>query len=564
METRTCQNCHNEFAIEPEDFKFYDKIKVPPPTRCPSCRVQRRLLLRNERRLYRRGCDLCKTSIISMYAKDKPFPVYCYSCWWGDGWNALDFAEELDLKRPFLEQYKILQNKVPRLALFNINAINSEYNNYALDNKDSYMNFRVVGSERAFYNYYCLAGVDCVNSAYVHKGELLSGCFDVRGCYNCRFLVDSENCVDSAYSYDLKNCSNCLFSWNLRSKNYHVRNKPVSPEEFKRIWAETVSGSRIKARHAKETFEKLYREKALHRYNKIIKSVNSQGANLVNCKNAFEVYYGTDSENVRYGDDVEKTRDSMDVKGPMESELAYECCSIDHGCARIYFSDFCQRGCVDAYYSSFCINSQNLFGCISLQNAKNCILNRQYSPAEYGELKNKLIGEMTRRGEFGENLGGMASPFAYNETVAMEHFPLSKEDALSKGYLWQDDPGGTYGKETVLQEDISDEIANVPDAVVKEILVCEKCNRNYPVAQGALLLYRRLSVPLPEKCPSCRYEELLRFRLPRKLWNRPCMCEIKNHDRHQGKRCPNEFETSYSPGRPEIVYCEECYLREVV
>lgn len=36
------------------------------------------------------------------------------------------------------------------------------------------------------------------------------------------------------------------------------------------------------------------------------------------------------------------------------------------------------------------------------------------------------------------------------------------------------------------------------------------------------------------------------------------------HSRHNGRPCPNEFETTYSPERKEIVYCEDCYLREVV
>ena len=32
---------------------------------------------------------------------------------------------------------------------------------------------------------------------------------------------------------------------------------------------------------------------------------------------------------------------------------------------------------------------------------------------------------------------------------------------------------------------------------------------------------------------------------------------------HRDKPCPNEFLTTYAPDRPEIVYCEECYKREV-
>ena len=57
---RVCQNCKKNFVIEQEDFNFYDRIKVPPPTFCPECRFQRRMAWRNDRTLYKRNCDLCK------------------------------------------------------------------------------------------------------------------------------------------------------------------------------------------------------------------------------------------------------------------------------------------------------------------------------------------------------------------------------------------------------------------------------------------------------------------------------------------------------------------------
>ncbi len=46
-ETKTCQNCKKEFQIEPEDFAFYEKINVPPPTFCPECRMIRRMMFLN-------------------------------------------------------------------------------------------------------------------------------------------------------------------------------------------------------------------------------------------------------------------------------------------------------------------------------------------------------------------------------------------------------------------------------------------------------------------------------------------------------------------------------------
>lgn len=31
-----------------------------------------------------------------MYPADAPFPVYCYECWWGDGWDPKSYARDYD------------------------------------------------------------------------------------------------------------------------------------------------------------------------------------------------------------------------------------------------------------------------------------------------------------------------------------------------------------------------------------------------------------------------------------------------------------------------------------
>lgn len=573
-ETKTCQNCKQNFVIHPEDEVFYQKMDVPKPTLCPPCRSQRRLVQRNERVLFKRTCGLCGKNIISMYSEEKPFPVCCSACWYSDKWDPLSFGTPVNLGRSFFEQFRELQAKVPRISLFNINSVNSDYSNYSLDNKDCYFAFRLVGSERCHYVYYCINGVDCANSLYIHKSDLINDSYSIRNCHNCRNLVNCENCINSAYSYDLKNCSYCLFCHNLRNKNYCLRNKQVSQEEFQRSWNEVISGSRMKARDARRIFNSLYKEKSIHRCNNIVKCANASGVDLVNCKDVFQVYNGVDSENVRYSEDIETTRDSMDLKGPMDSELSYESCSIDNGCSKLLFSNFCKRGCVDVYYSSFCINSSNLFGCISVRDNKHCVLNKQYPPEEYQTLKAKLIEGMTKTGEFGENFPVAMSPFAYNETVAMEYFPLTKDGALGRGYVWQDQVGGTFGQETVAQDDLPDEIKNVPDSVVGEVLKCEACGKNYRIVKDELDFYRRLPAPLPEKCPHCRYYDLLKFRFPHELWTIKCYCagaasrnslyKNSNQHFHGSAPCPSEFKTPYSPEGSEIVYCEQCYNAEVV
>jgi adenine specific DNA methylase Mod len=101
METRNCQNCKQDFNIEPDDFSFYEKIKVPPPTFCPGCRTIRRLVWRNVRSLYKRECELCKKSLISMYSDDGA-PVMCTDCFNGDGWEQYRYAKDVDWSQDFL------------------------------------------------------------------------------------------------------------------------------------------------------------------------------------------------------------------------------------------------------------------------------------------------------------------------------------------------------------------------------------------------------------------------------------------------------------------------------
>lgn len=56
-----------------------------------------------------------------------------------------------------------------------------------------------------------------------------------------------------------------------------------------------------------------------------------------------------------------------------------------------------------------------------------------------------------------------------------------------------------------------------------------------------------------EQCQNCRHYSRFAWRNPAKLWHRKCM----------KPGCTNEFETSYAPDRPEIIYCEGCYNNEV-
>ena len=84
-------------------------------------------------------------------------------------------------------------------------------------------------------------------------------------------------------------------------------------------------------------------------------------------------------------------------------------------------------------YALFCHNCVDVFGCISLRNKKNCILNKQYSEKEYKELVPKIKKHMEevpyvdakgRVYKYGEFFPFELTPFAYNESIARDYFPM--------------------------------------------------------------------------------------------------------------------------------------------
>ena len=123
-------------------------------------------------------------------------------------------------------------------------------------------------------------------------------------------------------------------------------------------------------------------------------------------------------------------------------------------------------------------------------------------------------------------------------------------------------------------------IGEVTEDILNQVLVCKDCKKNFRITKAEFDFYKRMNLPLPHKDFECRHQARMQSRTPRKLWHRRCMCGEKqsanreaqsvytntaSHAHHsKNDPCPNEFETSYAPERPEIVYCEQCYTAEVV
>ncbi|MBI4159892.1 hypothetical protein HY504_01870 [Candidatus Wolfebacteria bacterium] len=189
-ETKTCQNCKLEFIIEPEDFAFYEKIKVPPPTFCPRCRFQRRMIWRNENILYKRTCDITGKEIFSMFSPDAPVKVYDRDYWWSDKWDALEYGREYDFTKPFFEQLKDLIGAVPWPSRSFLENVRSEYCMNCSHLKDCYLLFDADFSEESLYGVGVMQIKNSFDNLSLNFSELCYECFFGARCFKVAFLVN--------------------------------------------------------------------------------------------------------------------------------------------------------------------------------------------------------------------------------------------------------------------------------------------------------------------------------------------------------------------------------------
>ena len=524
---QACSHCKRSFEVTPQDRAFYKNLDVPIPTLCPDCRSRQRMSFRNERTLYNRPCDLCKKDMISIYDANRPFLVYCQDCFWSDRWDATQYAQDLNFDEPFFAQFKQLMQKVPRLSLINKQSENSEYCNYSFANKNCYMNFGSHYEEDCLYGHYSTKNKNCVDFVWLYQSEFCYECLFSKNCYRSVYLDHCENCQECYFSFDLKGCRNCLFSANLRHKEYHIFNKLYSKEEYFKKLKSLNLGDPQGLQKAVETYIKEVRYKFPMKDNYQVNCENCEGSTHENSKNLRHCFNCTKCEDCAYGMQMDETYDSMDTDfmGYDRSEKCYQAI----GCSGIYNCIGCDS-CWhdhDLMYCQLCFSSNNCFGCISLNKKEYHILNKPYSKKEYEKIVPQLIEHMKKpiasavspyQTEWGNFFPSNLSPFQYDETVAAEHFPL--KSPLKKG----------------AQKNPND---------------CRQCGKAFKIIPQELKFYKEMGLPLPQKCPLCRYLERYYFRRQRTLHQRSCA------------QCGKAIKTSYAVERREIIYCEGCYNKVV-
>ena len=572
-----CSSCSRPFEITDEDHAFYTDLDLPAPTSCPSCREQRRMAWCNEGILYPgQKCKKCERSIISQYHPDNPREVWCVDCWWADDWDPKAYGQDIDLNRSILEQIHQLELAVPHACTnTDLESENSEYTHHAGHEKHCYMLFHTSFAEECLYGYGIKKALSCVDNHYCFSSELCYECIDVIDCYDCAWAQDCTNCSSCRFVRDCIGCKNCFLCTGLRNAEYCMLNEKLGKEEYQKRLAEINLGSKAVILQLLERFETLQKQHA-YKHLQMEMVENSVGDHLYKAKDSQYCFDVSDSEGCRYCTQLQLgARFCTDIyQFGIQIERCTECSMIGYNVYNCHFCHDLLEQCSDLYYCISCFSSKNCFGCVGLKNARYCILNKQYSEEEYDRLTKQMKQKMqntchpstplrmtsTDKTEnvissgverrHSQNTPEWAnffpikySPHGYNETMANEWYPLSREEVIQKDWHWEDNLPFTTGRGTV--DALPDTIADVSDDIVDEILTCDTCDRNYKIIPQELKFYRTHNFPLPWDCFACRRQRRFNKRNKRELRDVAC------------GECGEGVKTTY---RDELkVLCEGCY-----
>lgn len=505
-----------------------------------------------------------------MYAPDAPYTVYCPKCWWSDDWDPFEYGRDYDFSRPFFGQFNELWHKVPLLGLsLDIpTSLSSPYTNHAGQLKNCYLIFHADSDEDCLHGFQVVNCKNTLDSSLIGSSELCYDSIHSFKNYNSVGLSHASSSVNCAFLRDGAGCQNCFASADLKNKSHYIFNKPYTKEDYQQEIKKWDLGSY-------KTYQEL-KKLAYEHWKKFPPkpcwdefSSNVTGNYVFeskNCKECFEVTGAQDSKYI-FLTTSKPIKDSYDISSwGNNMSLSYECCNVGENVSGV---KFCQESGTNLYNAEYCklsIGGQNHFGCVSIKKGEYCILNKRYSETDFYGLRKKIIAHMNEMPyisqrangkeqivyKYGEFFPTELSPFGYNETIAQNFFPLSKDEIIDNGYLWRELEKREYAI-TKKPTELPDHIKDTTDDILKEIVGCGSCERGFRIVPAELQLLRRMNLPLPRECPFCRIDAKFKQWVKNlRLFKRKC------------DKCGVEFETSSSKSETPYILCKKCYLDEVV
>ncbi len=473
-------------------------------------------------------------------------------------WFTKDFLDkgiDYDPSAPFFPQFRALQLTVSAPAGRNHIEPKNSIAVVSQGDEDSYF----VCACRSKRTYYAHVALDVEDSAEVFSGNNIQNSFNVvhsSRIFNCQFVRESRDCLNSTFLFDCRNCEFCYGASNKRNKKYLWWNEQLSKEEWERRRAEVDLGSRKDMDSERAKFQAFIRDFSVWPENFNENVTDSTGEYLTKTTNVRESYLcegGADlfGCNFSYGD----AKDNAFVGYPVWSTNSYYSCSA----GRSNSIKFCHLSVQsnDLEYCSFCYNCENCFGCVGLNRKKFCIFNKQYEEAEYYRRVDELKCAMLDRGEYGEFFPTAFSPSYYRDASCIHWFG-GTDDEMKKIGVNDFDPEsmGAIGQDLTAAADLH-QVNELPDHIkdlgqewIGKPMFDALTNRRFAIIGPEVELYKRQQIAPPQKHAMGRMRD---------LWTEANMGSFEDAG---CAKCGKALRVAKNMGHKDRrIFCREDYLK---
>src|SRR3989338_3228329 len=547
-EIKTCIDCKNEFIINSGDLILYQKVGLEIPEQCFDCRLKQYFAFWVFGKFRKGVSDLSGESLITILPSNARYPIYKSHEWWSDAWDPMSFGQDYDPSKSFFDQLKELQEKVPRPHQMGENNTNCDWCDDAWESKNCYLSRAFVKCENLNY---CFRIVESKDSFDLTLCYYLQGSYDCLAChnsYNLNFSESSRDCIDSYFLFDCRNCQNCFMCWNLRNKNYYIRNKQYTKEEYESELKKIKLDSHKNIENLKNEFENILKNNAAHRENMNIKTTNSIGNYLTNCDKCVNVFTWENSQNCRNSLRGLNTKDCIDQLGTWNNELSSNNSGVFGG-YQIKHSVWS-----DARYSEYldlCYEVEYCFGCVGLRKKKYCILNKQYNKEGYEKLKSEIISDMSKRGEYGKFFPYSMGFCPYNLSTGMMYFKdIKKEEILKHGGYWSDEDFSS--QDGISSLELPDSILETEKSITLQALICPESKYRFNISEAEYKFHKNKNFALA------------RFHFDLRMLKKARKTAVLKSYPYKCIYCQNDIMAYYPPewGYQKIA-CEECYKQNI-
>ena len=311
---------------------------------------------------------------------------------------------------------------------------NSDYADSTLNVKNAYISFIIINNcENVLYSFSVKDNCkDVINwlsvwdsSNIVYQSSWILKSFKI---FYSRYINNSNNIW---FSSNLIWCFECIFCDELENQKYCINNNILEKEEYFKQKDIILK--------EKNSFKKYF-----NKINKIWKNIvskNSKWSYIVNSENIENWYFCSninDWRNLILVWSVNWNKNMYDTFSgwtPYWEEFYWVMWANGdnlYNSINIILSS-------NIFYSYFLESCSFCIWCIGLKNKSYCILNKQYTKAEWEILADKIFKQMDNDWILWDFFSSDINPFYFNDTMAWLIGNFKKEEVVKEWYMWRNE-----------------------------------------------------------------------------------------------------------------------------